>query len=137
LSFGVKEIHVNTRPASVTSAIVILAIMCLAMAGVAFIPTGGRQQPSSWLSAFSGILVFGLPLYALVMRKSWARIYVTVPFSLLAVGLIYSNATSANQQNLAVAVGYALVISGLLAWNVLSLWSQKVAAYFSNRDPGP
>jgi len=128
---------VNTRPASVTAAIVILAIMCLAMAGVALIATGGRQQPSSWLSASLGILAFGLPLYALVMRKSWARIYVTVLFSLLAVGLVYSNATSANPQNLAVAVGYALLISGLLAWNVLSLWSQKVATYFANRDPRP
>ena len=127
----------NTRPASVTTAIVILAIMCLAMAGVALIATGGRQQPSSWLSVSLGILVFGLPLYALVMRKSWARIYVTVLFSLLAAGLVYSNATSANPQNPAVAVGYALVISGLLAWNVLSLWSQKVAAYFANRDPRP
>ena len=127
----------NTRPASVTAAIVILAIMCLAMAGVALIATVGRQQPSSWLSVSLGILVFGLPLYALVMRKSWARIYVTVLFSLLAVGLVYSNATSANPQKLAVAVGYALVISGLLAWNVLSLWSQKVAAYFANRDPRP
>ena len=120
-----------------TSAIVILAIMCLAMAAVAFIPTGGRQEPSSWISVSLGILVFGLPLGALVMRKSWARIYVTVLFSLLAAGLVYSNAKSANTQNLAVAVGYALVIAGLLAWNVLSLWSQKVAAYFANRDPTP
>lgn len=120
----------NTRPASVTAAIVVLAIMCLAMAGMAFISAGGRQQPSSWPSASLGILVFGLPLYALVMRKSWGRVYVTILFLLMAAGLCYSNA-KANSQNVAVAVAYALVISALLAWNVWSLWSQKVTAYFS------
>jgi hypothetical protein len=126
----VKEIRMNTRPASVTAAIVILAMMCLAMASVAFIPTGGRQQPSSWLSVSLGILVFGLPLYALVMRQSWGRVYVTILFLLMAAALFYNNA-KANSQNVAVAVGYALVISALLAWNVWSLWSQKVTAYFS------
>lgn len=120
----------NTRPASVTAAIVILAIICLAMAAVAFIPTVGRQQPPSWPSAFLGILVYGLPLYALVMRKRWGRVYVTILFLLMAAGLCYSNA-KANSQNVAVAVAYALLISALLAWNVWSLWSQKVSAYFS------
>jgi hypothetical protein len=109
---------------------VILAILCLAMASVAFIPTGGRQQPSSWPSVTLGIVVFGLPLYALVVRKSWGRVYVTILFLLIAAAFLYHNA-KANSQNVAVAVGYALVISALLAWNVWSLWSQKVTAYFS------
>lgn len=125
----------SNRPASVTAAIVVLAIMCLAATSVALIPTAGRQQPLSWFAASCGLIMFALPLFALAMHKSWGRIYVTVLFSLLAAGLLYSNAKNANPQNLAVAVAYALVISALLAWNVWSLWSPKVTAYFASEGP--
>jgi intracellular septation protein A len=124
----------NSRPASVTTTIVILAFMCLIVIAEGFI-LAARSHHLPWLATSVGITVFGLPLFAMVKRKKWARIYVTILFLLFAGALIVGN-TNNNPQNMAVALGYALFICALLAWNVWSLWSQRVTTYFS-QPSGP
>ena len=122
------------RPASVISAIVVLAMVCLSFIALAFIPTHGGG-PRSWFSVSCGVILFGIPIFALVTRRSWGRIYTSVIFSLFAVLLIYSNWKNASAKNAAVAVGYAAIISALLAWNIASLWSRSVTMYFDKSGP--
>jgi hypothetical protein len=122
------------RPASVTSAIVVLAMICLCLIALAFIPTP-EGRPRSWFSVSCGVILFGIPLFALATRRGWGRIYTSVIFALFAILLIYSNWKSSSAENTAVAVGYAAIICALLAWNIASLWSRRVTTYFDRSGP--
>lgn len=59
------------------------------------------------------------------------RIYISVVHSLFVILLVYSNARNSSAENFMVAGGYGIVIAALLAWNVVSLWSRDVSAYFN------
>ncbi len=136
-SLGLTETPLSKRPASVTSAIVVLSMMVLVALMAAVLPSGASGQPHSWLAAGLLALVFAIPLYALTRRMAWGRLYVTVLFTLIAVGLLYTNITNAASSARGLAIGYAVLISGLLAWNIRSLWSEGVTSYFRDRAPSP
>ncbi len=74
--------------------------------------------------------VLAAPIYGLVTRRNWARIYTAALLILFAIGILVGDGMMALQQQLVVVLIYGAIVAGLLIWNVASLMSQDVRQYF-------
>lgn len=119
-----------SRPASVTSAVVVLSLF--ASAAVYWLLVSYSRLAIPQLAMYSIVLLVLLaPIYGLVTRKAWSRLYSVVMFVLLAVLILFSNGTMYFKQGVAVALFYGAVIAGLLLWLVISLMHRDVKSYFT------
>jgi hypothetical protein len=118
------------RPASVTSAIVVLSLLVLAN----LLTVSMAVSRSAYLSAIAAAAILALhiaPLVGLVTRSNWARVLGAVLLSLWAVLLIGNGAMSLSKQHNPITLIYGCILGGLLAWLIASLLSKEVKAYFS------
>jgi hypothetical protein len=119
------------RPASVITAIVILSLLSLStLSGVYIAIVSAANAQLIGCIAFLVILLF--PIFGLLTRRSWSRVYSAVLFTLLAILMIVGNTFNSVGTQRVVGLTYSFVIAGLLTWLIVSLLKKGVRAHFSD-----
>jgi uncharacterized membrane protein len=120
-----------SRPSSVITAVVILSLLSLSVLFSVYIAIVSAAY-AQLIGCTAFLVILLLPIFGLLTRRSWSRIYSAVLFTLLAILMIVGNAFSSVGTQRVVALTYSFVIAGLLSWLIVSLLRKRVRAYFSD-----
>ena len=118
------------RPASVTSALVVLFVFTVicAISAVAGLAKEGIVR------ALPGLLFIGIhliPAIGLIRRKNWGRVFAMSVFGLWSLGFVFVGIYMVVKLHSWSGLVIELMISVLLAWQFLALLKSEAKVYFS------
>jgi MFS family permease len=120
----------SSRPASVITAIVILSLLSLSVLFSVYTSIVSAAY-AQLIGCIAFLVILLVPIFGLLTRRSWSRIYSAVLFALLALLMIVGNTFNSVGTQRVVALSYSIVIACLLSWLIVSLLRKRVRAHFS------